>query len=170
MDVIQFHIEGDSKLRKGFRILFSQKLKKPFNINMAGPRGDAVNQYKRDKAEKKFLIIDLENHPSERETELNKLSLGTDACNTCFMVQKMEAWFIAQADKLFEPEIAEKLGKGNPEFVDKPDQKLKEVLFKHRNKTYDKKGDAINFLQKLDMSELGKKFKDVENLVTNFTN
>jgi len=168
--MIQFHIEGDNDLRQGFKVLLSQKLKKPFNINMSGDRGNAVNQYKKDTAAHKFLIIDLEKHPSEREAELNKLSLGGNADKACFMVQKMEAWFIAQADKLFEAEVAGKLGKGNPEYIDNPDKKLKEVLYNHRGKAYDKKGDAIKFLQKLNLAELENKFKDVEKLVVNFAN
>ena len=164
MSKIQFHIEGDNDLRQGFNKLLSQKLKKPFNINMSGPRGNAVNQYKKDKADKKFLIIDLERHPSERQEELNILSLGSEVKGACFMVQKMEAWFIAQADKLFDSQMAVKLT-GNPEYIDKPDKVLSEALHKHRGKKYDKKKDGIQLLQKLNLTELKDKFPDVKNLV-----
>ena len=164
MSMIQFHIEGNTGLRQGFHLLISQKLKRPFNINMGKDRENTVKQFKSDRADGKFLIIDLENHPSEREKELNKLSLGSNKDGVCFMVQKMEAWFIAQSDKLFNPSVSAQLGKGDPEHIDKPDIVLSKVLHSMRGKGYHKLKDGNTFLKQLDFSKLESKFKDVEKL------
>ena len=164
MEKIEFHIEGDYDLRQGFRVLIAQKVKPVFNINMGKDRENTVKQFKKDKATKKFLIIDLENHPSNRAIEVSKLSLTDCISNTCFMVQKMEAWFIAQSDRLFGPSVAAKLSKGNPEHIEKPDIVLSKVLHSMRGKGYNKLKDGNTFLQKLDFSKLESTFKDVEKL------
>jgi hypothetical protein len=139
-----------------------------------------------------FLLIDLDRAKSEKRNKLNDLELETQAERVFFMVQQMEAWILAQPEKIdpycatqgFVRKHTEKriendalIKNKHPEEITDPSGKLRTIFRKYfavekqrqgkrRNKpkNYRKLVDGPELLASLDLTLLVNTFEDAKNL------
>ncbi|MBE2206646.1 MAG: DUF4276 family protein [Saprospiraceae bacterium] len=179
--------------REAFRKLFQSGITNTdlsFQIMNGGPDRNAVKMFL--SSDNQILLIDLEGRPNTRLQRLESFhDLGFDiqvhAGNTFFMVQKMEAWFLSQPDKIELLLAKQKVtthtiaNDGNllnhhPESIVHPDSVLNVILMRNfeenrngrqrRMKYTGKKLTlAPRLLEILDIERLRGTFSDVRDLL-----
>jgi hypothetical protein len=187
-------ISNAAAFREAFRKLLQSGITNPelsIQVMNGGPDRNAVKMFL-NSAAYQVLLIDLEGRPNTRLQRLESFhDLGFDiqvhAGNTFFMVQKMEAWFLSQPDKI-ELLLAKKkvtthtlanddnLLNRHPESIVHPDNVLNVILMGHfeenrngRRKKMKYSGKKLTLapqlLEILDIERLRGTFSDVRDLL-----
>jgi hypothetical protein len=179
--------------RESFRKLFQSGITNTdlsLQIMNGGPDRNAVKLFLGNANQ--ILLIDLEGRPKTRQQRMQSFSdLGFDiqvhGSNTFFMVQKMEAWFLSQPDKieflLAKQKITtqaiandENLLNRHPESIVNPDDVMNVILMRNFEETRNGRRVSMKYrgkkltlapklLEILDIERLGASFSDVGNLV-----
>lgn len=176
------------KFRESFSKLLQQRIdseKVNVFIQPGGGVNQSVNIFKASKMDNPMLVIDLDGPPSSRADRLQGLDIEEHADSVFFMVQEMEAWFLAQPsiiDQYYEnfhriiqepfPEYED------PESISRPSRELNiqvqrfyvdpsRLTRKGRPKKvkYGKLKDAPGMILLLDINDLEQKFDDVASLL-----
>ena len=116
-----------------------------------------------------LLLVDLDGPSASRTAWLATQGLTQHEASIFFMVQKMEAWFLAQPDILdefYRPKLAHALPGAAPELVPHPDRMLAHCTTGNAKKgTYHKTGHGALLLAQLRLPELRATFSDVARLL-----
>ncbi len=179
-----------TKLEEGFYRLFGQAIPEKnlhiqVDIKMGSGRNKARDIFKErlNKKENTHLLIDLEGRKNKRTEQLEGLELVNEKDLVFFMVEKMEAWFLSQPDKIEkycedllknkQTLVADEIKKPADEIIH-PDNVLKTILKRHSyeekrgkqvKRRYKKLKDGAALLQLLDLEKLQDDFEDVKRLV-----
>jgi len=182
--------ERSDKLREGFYKLFEQKIpRKLLDIRMDIEMGSGRNKARDifierlEQKENAHLLVDLEDRKKNRKKQLDALEVDEYGDVVFFMVEKMEAWFLSQPDKIelfcedflrsADTPIQEDIKKPADE-IRHPDNVLKTILKRRfyeekRDKKvkrgYKKLSDGAALLELLDLAQLQKDFDDVHRLI-----
>jgi hypothetical protein len=150
------------------------KAKRPQpDIKMANDMAGAIKKflyeidYNNSAYKKVLLLIDLDGPESTRAAWLARHKLTPYQNHVFFMVQEMEAWFLAQPDVLnvYYPKLQHDLAGRSPMTIAKPSSELAKRT-KHSSKgTYAKVRDGALLLPMLDLAQLQADFPDVYRLV-----
>ena len=174
-------VEGSRKtdngdLRAGFGKLLEQARprQKPL-IVMCDDTAGAIRKFQleTDKPNSAFrrilLLVDLDGPEETRTAWLTAKNLLPHAGQVFFMVQKMEAWFLAQPAMLhdfYKPRLAHALPATAPALVPHPDQVLARCTKGTVKGTYHKTGHGAKLLPQLKLPDLRTTFPDVARLVS----
>ena len=175
---VTIHFEGDGKLKPGFRKLFARHADRArgnrirFNLISGGPNAETVKDFLRscrqNPSDLNVLLVDSEGPAPSVADAIQKLrsqsywdaSAAVDDGQINFMVQAMEAWFIADpqalarhfgnsfnAGGLPNPRNAETISP--KDLTDSIDQALRGVGGRRRRE-YDKARDGARLLELID--------------------
>lgn|GEM_PF-2251669 len=177
------YIEGaknieNGDLKKAFHALFEKAgITEQPRIIMGNGISQTVDKFKNHQWEEKkrgkynkLLLIDLDGRDEEKDQKVQFHGLEEDKemGRIFFMVQAMEAWFIAQKSKVAElygnDAIKGLPGKPAHEIV-KPKIEFSKA-FEKSGKFYNEVRHGSKLLGALDTKQLMKDFPDVKNLVT----
>lgn len=166
---------NNGDLRNGFGKLLAQANRPIPQIIMADDTAGAVRRFRleAEKANSIFqrvlLLVDLDGPEPTRDAWLARHNLLPHREQVFFMVQKMEAWFLAQPAVLHEfyaPKLPHALPKAAPAQVPHPDRTLVRCTSGHAKKgTYHKTRDGARLLALLNLPTLQFAFTDVARLV-----
>lgn len=122
----------------------------------------------RSKFQQVLLLVDLDGPDATRAAWLANQDLLPHQASVFFMVQKMEAWFLAQAEVVqafYNYNLAHALPRTQAALVPHPDRVLERCTSGHRKGSYHKTGHGARLLVQLDLKELQADFPDVDRLV-----
>lgn len=166
---------NNGDLRNGFGKLLAQANRPMPQIIMADDTAGAVRRFRleTEKAnsivERVLLLIDLDGPEPTRDAWLAQHHLLPYREKVFFMVQKMEAWFLAQPAVLHEfyaPRLPHALPRTAPTQVLHPDRALVRCTNGHAKQgAYHKTRDGARLLSLLSLSSLQVAFTDVARLV-----
>ena len=192
VDGVNIVFEGDSKLRSGFRNLLDRHVERArnqrirFRLISGGPRFEAVKDFLRicelQPSQLNILLIDSEVNVSNTEHAIRTLrasnfwdvSVACDDDQINFMVQAMEAWFIADPRALIEH-----FGHGfnanvlpNPQNVESvsPSEAITSIRSglprgRRRRRTYSKSSDGARLLELIDETIVGQRCRHFRRLM-----
>lgn len=162
-------------LRNGFgRLLRQANLGRMPLIVMCDDMHGAIRKFQQETAKttsafrRVLLLVDLDGPSVSRAAWLAAHGLTLYEGRIFFMVQKMEAWFLAQPAMLHEfyrPKLAHALPKAAPEQVSHPDQVLANCTIGTRKGRYHKTGHGALLLAQLQLTDLRVAFPDVARLL-----
>lgn len=165
---------NNGDLRNGFGKLLAQAGRPMPQIIMSDDTAGAVRKFRLEveKTNSRFqqvlLLVDLDGPEEARETWLTAQELLSHREQVFFMVQKMEAWFLAQPDVLHEfyaPKLPHTLPGAPPARVPHPDRELVRCTRGHPKKgTYHKTAHGARLLALLRLPDLQRAFPDVARL------
>lgn len=168
----------NGNLRFGFQKLLQQadKLNRRMpEIEMSRDTAGAVRKFRLEmqnpasRFQRVLLLVDLDGADDTRGAWLAQYDLTKYHEQVFFMVQKMEAWFLAQPAVLHEfyaPKMPHALPKTAPPYVSHPDRELVRCTKDHPKKgTYHKTAHGARLLAKLRLTDLQASFPDVERLI-----
>ena len=115
-----------------------------------------------------LLLVDLDGPTPTRTAWLTAKNLLPHEAQVFFMVQKMEAWFLAQPAILIEfyqPKLTHALPATAAQLVPHPDRVLERCTTGTRKGCYHKTGHGARLLALLRLAELQATFPDVARLV-----
>ncbi len=115
-----------------------------------------------------LLLVDLDGPEDTRTAWLTAKNLLPHAAQVFFMVQKMEAWFLAQPAMLhgyYGPDLPHTLPVAAPALVPHPDWALERCTTGTRKGRYHKTRDGARLLALLRLPDLQTAFPDVARLV-----
>ncbi|MEM0992848.1 MAG: DUF4276 family protein [Bacteroidota bacterium] len=166
---------SNGDLSKGFSKLLEQVLKGNMpKVLMGKGKLQSINKFKNSKAAFSFLLIDLDNPEDLKEEELHKLDLAAYSERVFFMVQEVEAWFIAQPeilDKYYGIDLSKKLKNKDPKQIKKPSRLLEQLTKKNKiNEPYHKVRHASELLERLDTQQLRTDFEEFDRLIEKILN
>ena len=166
---------NNGDLRNGFGKLLAQANRPMPQIIMANDTAGAVRRFQQEivKADSIFervlLLVDLDGPEATRGAWLAQHNLLPHREQVFFMVQKMEAWFLAQPAVLhdfYAPRLPHALPRTAPIQVPHPDRVLIRCTSGHAKKgTYHKTRDGARLLSLLSLPTLKNTFTDVARLV-----
>ena len=116
-----------------------------------------------------LLLVDLDGPDATRAAWLATKKLVAHEDQVFFMVQKMEAWFLAQPailHEFYQPRLAHALPAAAPAHVPHPDRALARCTTGNRKGGYHKTGHGARLLALLQLPELQESFPDVSRLLT----
>lgn len=179
--------------REAFRKLFQSGIHNPnisFQIENGGGDRNAVKMFLKSAGQ--LLLVDLDGRPETRQQRLAYFeqqfqqfgfNVQTHSGNVFFMVQKMEAWFLSQPDKIElllekQKNASQPISNDNnllnrhPESIVRPDNVMNTILMRYfeetrngrpvRMKYHGKKLTlAPRLLETLDIDRLKDTFSDV---------
>ncbi|MGI4863244.1 MAG: DUF4276 family protein [Janthinobacterium lividum] len=122
----------------------------------------------RSKFQQVLLLVDLDGPDDTREAWLASQELASHQANVFFMVQKMEAWFLAQVEvvqEFYNHNLAHALPRAKAALVTHPDRVLERCTSGHRKGSYHKTGHGARLLIQLSLPKLQADFPDVARLV-----
>ena len=173
-------VEGSRKtdngdLRNGFgRLLRQANLRQMPQIIMCDDTHGAIRKFEQEKTkansafQRVLLLVDLDGPSATRAAWLATHDLTAHAAHIFFMVQKMEAWFLAQpamVHEFYRPKLAHALPKAAPEQVQHPDRVLENCTIGTRKGRYHKTGHGALLLAQLQLADLQATFSDVARLL-----
>jgi len=173
-------VEGSRKtdngdLRNGFgRLLRQAKLLQMPLIVMCDDTHGAIRKFQQETAKtnsafrRVLLLVDLDGPSASRAAWLAAHGLTPHEERIFFMVQKMEAWFLAQpvmVHDFYRPKLAHTLPKAAPEQVPHPDRVLEHCTIGTRKGRYHKTGHGALLLANLQLTDLQATFPDVVRLL-----
>lgn len=166
---------NNGDLRNGFGKLLAQANRPMPQIIMADDTAGAVRRFRLETEkvnsifQRVLLLVDLDGPEETRAAWLTQHGLLPYHEQVFFMVQKMEAWFLAQPTVLhdyYAPKLPHALPKPVPTQVLHPDQALARCTNGHAKKgTYHKTRDGARLLALLNLPSLQVAFTDVARLV-----
>ena len=174
-------VEGSRKtdngdLRNGFgRLLRQANPRQMPLIVMCDDTDGAIRKFQQETGNPKsafrrvLLLVDLDGPEATRAAWLAAKKLVAHEDQVFFMVQKMEAWFLAQPGILhefYQPRLAHALPAAAPTHVPHPDRALEYCTTGTRKGRYHKTGHGARLLALLQLPELQKAFPDVSRLLT----
>ncbi|MDO7873534.1 DUF4276 family protein [Hymenobacter sp. ASUV-10] len=163
-------------LRIGFGQLLRQAgLRQQPLIVMCDDTANAIRKFEQetDKSHSAFerilLLVDLDGPSASRTAWLAAKKLTSHADHIFFMVQKMEAWFLAQPKLLadfYKPKLTHALPRTAPEQVLHPDRELEKCTKGHEKKgSYHKTKHGARLLADSHLPTLQATFPDVARLL-----
>ena len=173
-------VEGSRKtdngdLRNGFgRLLRQANLHQMPLIVMCDDTHGAIRKFQQETAKinsafrRVLLLVDLDGPSASRASWLATHGLTPYEARIFFMVQKMEAWFLAQpamVHDFYRPKLAHALPKAAPEQVPHPDRVLEHCTTGTRKGRYHKTGHGALLLGNLQLADLQAAFSDVARLL-----
>ncbi|WP_375415760.1 DUF4276 family protein [uncultured Hymenobacter sp.] len=173
-------VEGSSKtdngdLRNGFgRLLGQANLRQKPLIVMCNDTDGAIRKFQQETAKpnsafrRVLLLVDLDGPDSTRAAWLAAKKLTGYEDQVFFMVQKMEAWFLAQPTILhefYQPKLTHVLPATAAPLVPHPDRVLERCTTDTRKGRYHKTGHGARLLALLQLTELQTTFPDVARLL-----
>ena len=173
-------IEGSHKtdngdLRNGFgRLLRQAQLRQMPLLVMCDDTHGAIRKFQQETAKVKsafrrvLLLVDLDGPSASRAAWLAAHCLTPHEEFIFFMVQKMEAWFLAQpamVHEFYRPKLTHTLPKAAPEQVPHPDRVLAHCTTGTRKGRYHKTGHGALLLAQLQLVDLQAAFPDVARLL-----
>lgn len=173
-------VEGSSNiangdLRGGFGRLLEQARPRPMpKIIMCNDTAGAIRLFRLEVSKPNsafrriLLLVDLDGPDATRAAWLATNSLTPHEAQVFFMVQKMEAWFLAQPEMLlsfYKPKLAHTLPAALPAQVPHPDQALARCTKGTIKDTYHKTRHGARLLAELRLADLQTTFPDVARLV-----
>ena len=174
-------VEGSQKtdngdLRNGFgRLLRQANPRQMPLIVMCDDTDGAIRKFQQETANPKsafrrvLLLVDLDGPNATRAAWLVSKKLVAHEEQVFFMVQKMEAWFLAQPAMLhefYQPKLAHALPAAAPEHVPHPDRALEYCTTGTRKGRYHKTGHGARLLALSQLPALQKEFSDISRLLT----
>jgi len=172
-------IEGTSNIANGnlrvsFGKLLGQAQRPGPDIKMSNDTAGTIKKFisaindHNSSRKRVFLLIDLDGPEETRSTWLAKHKLTQYHEQIFFMVQEMEAWFLAQSKVLgmYYPKLIHNLAGRSPMAIAKPSDELVKRTKNYPGRgTYAKVRDGAQLLQMLDLAQLQADFPDVARLV-----
>lgn len=173
-------IEGSRRtdngdLRNGFgRLLRQANPRRMPSLVMCDDTHGAIRKFQAevDKPKSAFqrilLLVDLDGPNDSRAAWLAAKGLTQHEAQIFFMVQKMEAWFLAQPaviQEFYRPALAHALPATAPEQVPHPDRVLEHCTSGNRKGRYHKTGHGALLLAQLQLPDLRVAFADVARLL-----
>lgn len=173
-------VEGSRKtdngdLRNGFgRLLRQAGLRQMPLIVMCDDTHGAIRKFEQETTKvnsafrRVLLLVDLDGPSASRAAWLTAHGLTQYEKYIFFMVQKMEAWFLAQPAMLqefYRPKLTHALPKTAPEQVIHPDRVLEHCTTGTRKGRYHKTGHGALLLAQSRLSDLQLIFSDVARLL-----
>lgn len=173
-------VEGSRKtdngdLRIGFgRLLEQANLRRKPLIVMCNDTDGAIRKFQLELAKSNpafrriLLLVDLDGPDATRNAWLAAKNLIAYEAQVFFMVQKMEAWFLAQPDILhefYQPKLTHALPVTAATHVAHPDRVLERCTTGTRKGRYHKTGHGARLLAQLRLTELQQPFPDVARLL-----
>lgn len=168
----------NGNLRRGFQRLFAQEIRlrgQMPRIEMSNDTAEAVRKFKFELGkpfadfDNILLLVDLDGPPDTQEKWLVKYELQHHRGQVFWMVQEMEAWFIAQPQiitSFYGPKLAHVLPLTAPTRIINPADKLEYSTKSHPTKgTYAKVKHGAQLLELLNLAKLQADFPDVARLV-----
>ncbi len=171
---IKLFIEGSSDksngdLRQGFRKLLQPLLPgAKFQIIMGGGKSQAIRKFKKAKDDECLLLIDLDAPQTNKDQDLETHVLNGKADRVFYMIQEMEAWFIAQSamlDDYYKTDISRRLPGRPAHEISEPAKKLEQATSRTQKGKYHKVKDGNALLQRLNGVQLMEAFEEVRQLV-----
>ena len=172
-------VEGADAVRVGLGPLLAQGVSR--GVVMVKAVGDINRTIKRflDEIQQPLfpgttplLLIDLDGPATTAPAVLAAKSLTPYAAHTFWMMQEMEAWFLAQPtviDRVFKKPVSAHLPKTPPDAVNKPGDELTKATKTARAEPYHKTSHPPDLLPRLDLPALRRVFPDVERLLVVLT-
>ena len=173
-------VEGSRKtdngdLRNGFgRLLRQATLRAMPQIVMCDDTDGAIRRFQLETAkpnspfQRVLLLVDLDGPSATRAAWLATKGLAAHSSRIFFMVQKMEAWFLAQPEVIHtfcQPKLAHTLPKTPAANVTHPDRVLDRCTVGTRPGRYHKTGHGAKLLPQLRLADLQVTFPDVAALI-----
>lgn len=173
-------VEGSRKtdngdLRNGFgRLLGQANLRQKPLIVMCNDTNGAIRKFQQETTkfnsafQRVLLLVDLDGPEHTRTDWLAAKSLVSHQASIFFMVQKMEAWFLAQPDLLhefYQPKLTHALPATAAALVPHPERVLERCTTDTRKGRYHKTGHGARLLALLRLAELQATFPDVARLM-----
>ena len=163
----------NGNLRTSFGKLFMQAERPNPDVNMSNDMAEAIKKFlvetnnRTSSYKKVFLLIDLDGPEATRADWLAKHKLTQYQEHVFFMVQEMEAWFLAQPAVLevYYPRLKHDLIGRSPMAIAKPSDELAERTKNSSKGKYAKVRDGAQLLMKLDLRQLQADFPDVARLI-----
>jgi hypothetical protein len=163
-------------LRAGFGKLLGQaKLLHMPRIVMCDDTANAIRKFEQETAKPQsefdhvLLLVDLDGPSATRTAWLAAKKLTSHTDHIFFMVQKMEAWFLAQPTLLtdfYKPKLTHALPRPAPEQVPHPDRVLEQCTKGHEKKgSYHKTKHGFRLLAESHLPTLRAAFPDVARLL-----
>ena len=174
-------VEGSRKtdngdLRNGFgRLLRQANPRQMPLIVMCDDTDGAIRKFQQETGNpnsafrRVLLLVDLDGPEATRAAWLAAKKLVAHQGQVFFMVQKMEAWFLAQPailHEFYQPKLAHALPAAAPAHVQHPDRELARCTKDNRKGSYHKTGHGARLLALLQLPELQRSFPDVSRLLT----
>lgn len=173
-------IEGSRRtdngdLRGGFgRLLQQANLPAMPQLVMCDDTDGAIRKFRLETEkpasafERVLLLVDLDGASDTRTEWLANKGLTAQSDHIFFMVQKMEAWFLAQpavVEAFYQPKLTHALPGTAAHLVRHPDQVLERCTTSTRKGRYHKTGHGARLLALLHLGQLQAAFPDVAALV-----
>lgn len=162
-------------LRNGFgRLIRQANLRQMPLIVMCDDMHGAIRKFEQETAKpnsafrRVLLLVDLDGPSASRVSWLVNHGLTLHEERIFFMVQKMEAWFLAQPTMVHDfylPKLAHALPKAAPELVPHPDRVLEHCTTGTRKGRYHKTNHGALLLARLQLADLQASFPDVARLL-----
>lgn len=162
-------------LRNGFSKLLQQaNLRRMPQIIMCNDTAGAIRKFQqetdnpRSRFQRILLLVDLDGPDATRTAWLAAKALTAHRDRIFFMVQKMEAWFLAQPSvvhNFYSPNLPHALPATAAGLMQHPDQVLEHCTMGTRKGRYHKTGHGARLLAQLRLPELQTVFPDVARLV-----
>jgi len=166
-------------LRNGFgRLVRQASLRRMPRIIMCNDTNGAIRLFRLEAAKPNsafqqiLLLVDLDGPADTREAWLNEKDLTAYGEQVFFMVQKMEAWFLAQpavVHDFYGPKLTHTLPPTAAALVPHPDQVLERCTTDTRKGRYHKIRHGAQLLPLLKLADLQSTFPDVARLMTTLT-
>ncbi len=169
-------VEGADAVRVGLGPLLNQQLagRNP-KIIPGGDRDSTIKRFLDEVRQPRFqelkplLLIDLDGPEATAAIVLTDKKLSAHGTRTFWMIQEMEAWFLAQpntVDAFFKKPVSTKLPGTKPAEVSDPSDVLTKATKAARAEPYHKGSHPPDLLPRLDLPTLRRQFPDVERLLT----
>ncbi len=163
----------NGNLRASFGKLLGQAQRPMPDIKMSNDMAETIKKFlsetnNRNSSYKKvLLLIDLDGPEATRADWLATHELTQYKQHIFFMVQEMEAWFLAQPNVLdvYYPRLKHDLSGRPPMAIAKPSDELVKRTKNSSKGTYAKVRDGAQLLMKLNLLQLQADFPDVARLV-----
>ncbi len=162
--------DTNGDLRQGFHKLLAQKLagKMP-RIKMGNGITTTVRVFKKNTlSERGILLIDLDAPATQKSQKLAEYNLNDVKGDVFFMIQAMEAWFLAQPqvlDNFYGVAISQKLPKKNAQDIPQPAEYLMGLTRNTGKGTYRKIEHGVKLLESLDAHQLEQASVEFANLI-----
>lgn len=169
-------VEGADAVRIGLGPLLAKGVSRgSVMVKAIGSRDRTINRFLAELEKPQFLgttallLVDLDGPESTVAAVLAQKKLTRHVARTFWMVQEMEAWFLAQpmvVDRFFNKPVSAHLPKTAPAAVEKPSDELTKATKAARAEPYHKTSHPPDLLPRLDLLTLRRDFPDVERLMT----
>lgn len=172
-------VEGAEAVRLGLGPLLAQQVGRgQVMVKAVGDIHRTIKRFLDELQQPQFpgstalLLIDLDASERYCADVLAEKKLTAYTNQVFWMIQEMEAWFLAQpgvVDRYYRKSVSAHLPNTAPAAVSKPGQVLYDATKTARVEPYHKTSHSPSLLQRLSLPDLRRTFPDVERLVVTLT-